>query len=455
MIIYNRPAVISQGFVCYPTPARYPVYQSVATAQPIKAVVTPRDRAAIVIQRFVRKMFLSRMSLYRSLCLKAESMNRAPAGHTPVYLPAEANVVLKYERLGAANRHSLSNRVRKVAKELNCKHLVVPKEYLVSKNFVVAHRLPIDTDDTRNLQRYLKEPRLFDKAVREMTRLFSKMHFVAMTRFETHYISSWNIRTTYLRYDNFPLYIEEMYGKRVGKIGLIDVEGARFETEPRLEDLAKAFPLHQEIIKAEANRLGMNVDCLGSKNTFFCSVRSPSQYNLPSGEFVKEHKLWLERSGAPQANTMKEIPSAVQQGTIEWIEKQLTNERCAGDLAKKLAPLLYSTVVDKLKLLISANQWEEEDFEPIKAQYLEIQQKRGIPQTFLNPEPVETPKRILRVDRAHLSLEIAKILAEMSSPQLPARIAEGVLFDLREKVICNYHWDIVAFSQPVYFYIAY
>jgi hypothetical protein len=111
---YGYPRVI------YYIPVTSPAHLVVHPRTPQKFIqVTPpkpvdsRTPQAVLIQKFVRETFLARMAQYRELCKQSEGMERARGGHTPVFLPKGANVVLKRAGADAPQRHKQSNEVRK------------------------------------------------------------------------------------------------------------------------------------------------------------------------------------------------------------------------------------------------------------------------------------------------------------------------------------------------------
>ena len=72
-----------------------------------------------------------------------------------------------------------------------------------------------------------------------------------------------------VRYDNLPLFITIEKGRRVGKIGLIDLEHIKelvqdpdndfyqIQQFSRFKDLVRIFPYHLDLIKAEAEKIGL------------------------------------------------------------------------------------------------------------------------------------------------------------------------------------------------------
>ena len=85
-------------------------------------------------------------------------------------------VVLKNSgRHIAVKRFHQMQKVRKILEAQGSTHLVIPKANLCQE-FFVEQRLPINTDSLYNMGLYLAHSNFFDDAVREMTRLYSKVY---------------------------------------------------------------------------------------------------------------------------------------------------------------------------------------------------------------------------------------------------------------------------------------
>ena len=180
--------------------------------------------------------------------------------------------------------------VRSILDSQKSSHLVIPKASL-SGNFLVEERLPINVDSYHNMGLYLAQPQLFDEAVREMTRLFSKMYLGDLVNSQLNPLGHIADVGDFVRYDNLPLYIEEIEGKKVGKLGFIDLEHMENEPSPEgLATLVRIFPFHLDIIKEEAKNLGMKIDdkCLEA------SALKGEKY-LQVG--FADHLGWLKQKG--------------------------------------------------------------------------------------------------------------------------------------------------------------
>ncbi len=255
-----------------------------------KELALPIISAATTIQTVCRG-YLARKpllpsqhySLYLAECEKIQSSEyetpRATSGLTPVYLPLTMpNVVLKASgRKVAINRFRKMQSVRSVLQLQKSTHLVIPKASLC-QDFLVEERLPIGANEYRSMEMYLFYPSLFNEAVREITRLFSKMYIGDLT-------------DPGIRYDNLPFYIVENQGKKEGRIGLIDLENLREKPrEDGLETLAKIFPLHLKLIKEEATALGMKFD------DKLLKFYAKSGKDFLQSRF-NDHLQWLRRKG--------------------------------------------------------------------------------------------------------------------------------------------------------------
>ena len=227
---------------------------------------TPKDLAATVFQKNIRG-FLARKPLlssdlypkYNAECVTAtgpdsDLIPQAPEGKTRVYLPkAMPEVVLKKSgREKAIERFHQMQEVRSILEAQRSSHLIIPKANLCQE-FLVEERLPINADDFHNMGLYLSHPELFDEAVREMVRLFSKIYLSDLLGGKHDFLGRIEGVGEGVRYDNLPLFIEEENGKRVGKIGLIDLESLNNEPSYRgLATLARIFLHDLSIIKEEA-----------------------------------------------------------------------------------------------------------------------------------------------------------------------------------------------------------
>lgn len=203
-----------------------------------------------------------------SLCAKAKDpknlpMPRALCGKTPVFLPEEKpDVILKMSgKEAAVSRFQQMEEIQEILTSQNSSHLIIPKT-APCEEFLIEERLPINDNSHHNMGLYISDPSLFDDAVREMTRLFSKIYLGDLVGSQNQQpLSHIEGIGDIVRHDNLPLFIEEKEGKKKGKIGLIDLESATMEPSPKnLEDLVRIFPYHLDLIKEEATLLKMEFD---------------------------------------------------------------------------------------------------------------------------------------------------------------------------------------------------
>ena len=192
-----------------------------------------------------------------------EGLPEAQRGKTPVYLPEFfPGVVLKKSgRDHVQSRFHNMQTVQSILAEQRSTHLTIPKA-TVCKEFLIEERLPINDNSFHNMGLYLSHLTEFDEAVRELTRLFSKIHILDLVGFGVNPLASIEGVDDDIRYDNLPLYRIKQNGKAVGKIGLIDLD--RFSNTPiqpeGLITIARIFPYHLHLIKQEAAKLNMFLD---------------------------------------------------------------------------------------------------------------------------------------------------------------------------------------------------
>ncbi len=244
----------------------------------IKIDFSNKEVAATFIQKHARGYFARKSHLpshlyskYKSLCeevnaFKWAKMPIATNGRTSVFLPKEIpEVALKHSGRGIAiKRFHQMQEVRAVLKQQKSSCLVIPRANLC-KNFLVEQRLPVDGDFFYNTELYLLNHKLFDKAVSEFTRLFSKIHISDLVESNPHPLAHIPDAEDIVRYDNLPLYIVTKDGQQEGRLGLIDLERFVKKNEATLysEELAKLvriFPYHKEVIVQEALKLNVKID---------------------------------------------------------------------------------------------------------------------------------------------------------------------------------------------------
>jgi hypothetical protein len=337
---------------------------------------TNQDLAANALQKIwrgytARRGYLSNpgYAIYQPQCksvLEGTEMPRASSGNTQVYFPpATPSIILKQSgKQEAIDRFSGMQRVLHILRSQGSSHLVIPRAALCGP-FLVEDRLPISSDDYINMQRYIDNPRAFDEAVLEMTRLFSKVHLTDLVSRQIHPIS--NIVGNTIRYDNLPLYIEN----GVGKIGLIDLEhivdtpsspgnrdfGFSVPSSPS-EILARIFPYHVDIIVEESNKLKMA--CTESHVR-----RSAKQgYEFLQKGYI-DHLNWLQQKKITTQNFNQffEItPNRIEMIVENLTEKFLRRKNIIGIITKNLTeiflrknvPCLTQELIDQsVRIIIS------------------------------------------------------------------------------------------------------
>ncbi len=342
------------------------------------------NKMATIIQKhirgyLVRGPFLPRnltYQAYQALCEKAEgpesnSMPQAPGGKTIVYLPLEMpEVALKL--LGKDSAIKRFHQMREVRSFLNSQqssHLIIPRAKLCGK-FLVEQRLPVNVDFGHNMMLYTLQPKLFDDAVREFVRLFSKRHISVLTIL---YGERW------IRYDNIPLYIIERDGKKEGCIGFIDLERIQNSPDPQgLNDLVKIFPFHLDLIKEEANFLNMKVHdrlledakCGGIRRLVKAGVNSWGErfYSSLNSDFWEEMlSIDLTLLGNPSQKEIDKILSYASEvsdydpGYAIYIYKQVIAQNPRSFEAYKALCTLLEDQVDRLSIFSKAAAYAAED----------------------------------------------------------------------------------------------
>lgn len=354
----------------------------------VKNQVQKKLNAPVVLQKHIRGYLVRKSHLsprlypqYLAQCEQVtaddRSMLQARGGQTRVYLPeAMPGVVLKQSgREGAIARFHQMQQVRSVLKEQNSSHLIIPKASLC-QNFLVEERLPINIDNYHNMATYMMQPQLFDEAVREMTRLFSRIPISDLVSHQINPLAHLPGVNNLVRYDNLPLYIVEENGQKKGKIGLIDLEHTN-EPGTGFEDLARIFPYHLDIIKEELEALGIAVFDDSSLHT----AAEKGDKFLRQGFY--DHLVWLQTKGVsvPSFQSFEISSERIQQLTA-CVEMELQKlnfginglfeegtylgtpaidffARNPREMASELAPEILTMILENLKTQLEQNQHEE------------------------------------------------------------------------------------------------
>lgn len=230
-----------------------------------------------------------------------KDMPRAEGGTTgPVYLPESFPQIVLKERNEKSVQSILEEKqqIREALNQLQCSHLIVP-EAIGCKRFLVEDRLPININIYHNFRLYLSETKLFDEPVREMVRLSSKFWITDILIYNPYRLKFRYIDgvSCYPKYENLPLYIIEENGLKQGRIGLVDVkcffqrynDGDSIPDET-IPDLARVFPLHEHIIREEADLLGIPYD-ENELSTAFAQANKCLKFGY------SDHADWLKLKG--------------------------------------------------------------------------------------------------------------------------------------------------------------
>ena len=262
-----------------------------------------QDRLAITIQKCARghlaRKPLLRGHSYHQYSIECEKATKAPdlipqasTGRTRVYLPqAMPDVVLKFSgREQAIRRFGQMHRIRALLELQKSSHLIVPQATLC-QNFLVEERLPVNVDWYHNMGLYLSQPQLFDEAVREFTRLFSRVFIRDLVHPQLHPLAHIEGVQDFVRSDNIPFYIVEKNGKKVARIGLIDLEQCVEKPNLKgLETLVRIFPLHLKLVVKEATTLKIEMDKA-------CLKRASEKGKKYLQVAYTDHLQWLRQRG--------------------------------------------------------------------------------------------------------------------------------------------------------------
>ena len=274
-----------------------------------------REKAVTVLQRNFRILARRRGVLsgaaipdYKLLCNRdvAENMPQADGGITNVYLPESyPEIVLKESGSLSGLRFEQMYFISNYLKGLNCSHLIVPRALCVN-GFLIEERLPINIDDFHNMGLYWLQPRLFDEAVREMVEISAVRDLTSdILNRRKHPISKNAGLECSIRYDNLPLFKVSIDGVEQGRIGLIDLEHMKYPDDETLTSLARIFPLHYDIIKGEADCMGIYYDDELLKTAADNGIRY-----LTSG--FAEHYQWLQEKNVSSSSNRWSIKPSPQ-----------------------------------------------------------------------------------------------------------------------------------------------
>lgn len=233
---------------------------------PLEGAIPNSNKEATKIQKalrgmLARKSFLA-LNLYPFYSKQCSSLNesipRASEGKTVVYLPSDLpEIVIKQTGSHQAKeRFFQAEKIRSVVRREGLDRLIIPRSR-VYREFLIEERFKILSDPGYNASLYLSDPSLFDEVALQMTRFFKSAYIdylVEKNKEDDHLVR--------IRYDNIPLLYKEKDGRPTLCIGLIDLErssvGEKIKSlSHRLYILSSLFPLHLDLIEAEAKKNGM------------------------------------------------------------------------------------------------------------------------------------------------------------------------------------------------------
>lgn len=382
------------------------------------------ELAATSLQKFIRG-FNARKPLlpndfyprYKKECILTlgpdkDSIPQANTGKTKVYLPKNMpEVVLKESgRKDAVQRFHQMQKVRNILEAQGSARLVIPKASLC-QHFLIEQRLPINADNYHNMGLYLSNLQLFDDAVREMTRLFSRICIGDLFNqpYQKHPLSYIDGMNDMIRYDNMPLYIEEEKGRNVGKIGLIDLEQIKEQNSlsavhqvpiivySPIKTLAIIFPWHGDIIKEEAAKLKMDFN----EDDFNMAIEKGKKY-FQLGYI--NHANWLKAKGITSKSAINSI--------------QITPER--------VQEINQVVVKEWLKINMGVNEY-----------VVRVGGFLGYtpPKNFLKDSPEQAVKELSSEVVSLILANLNSILKEKLNLQPNFDLSEGQLISLRSQVI--------------------
>ncbi len=96
--------------------------------------------------------------------------------------------------------------VRSILGSQKSSHLIIPEANLC-EDVLVEKRLPINVDSYANMELYLSNSKLFDEPVRELTRLFSRIHIRGLVTQERDPLGHIDGVEDFVCYDNLPFQI--------------------------------------------------------------------------------------------------------------------------------------------------------------------------------------------------------------------------------------------------------
>lgn len=234
-----------------------------------------KDKAATIIQKYVRrylqikrnqKTFLDRclFKRYYPLCITQPDLTKRINiyGNTDVYFSEHLpGLIMKHSKTASLPRLRTMQKIHALLQKQGSTHLIIPKAR-TCKDFLVEEKLPISENIFHNIGIYATSPRLFDEAVKEISRLFFSVTIPDLVGNRNNYRYINGCRD--IRYDNLPLYILDKNGTKCGYIGLIDLGKIKYCASPHAAKLlARIFPLHESVIQEQALAQNLCADKIG------------------------------------------------------------------------------------------------------------------------------------------------------------------------------------------------
>ncbi len=245
---------------------RQALAQELQTAAALTIQSVWRGRLARIEAAKARNHLLSyalfeRAKPYVDIPEKRRMCPRAASGLTPVFLPPELPVVLKWSGslIGQA-RFEQMNQARELCVKNRYTHLVIPRARVYGK-FIIETRLPVG-DTKQQIGLYMENRDRFAGAAKEFIGFLCQSALGDIVKVSGDYCSLFKVHLG--KYENVTLYLEE----EEGKIGLIDMgsSGLSFGTPQHCIQQCEAaisfFPYHLDEILAVAREYDPEIDQL-------------------------------------------------------------------------------------------------------------------------------------------------------------------------------------------------
>lgn len=369
-----------------------------------------QEQAAICLQKHIRgylerKNFLSRSLFprYKDVCGVIEHhpnrVSKIPAGKAshPVFAPENMSEIIAKQSGTKLAKHRFHNmrRVRKLCAKLGLSKLMIPKARLFH-SFLIEERLPITPSTYANLAIYQANPQLFDQAIKELLQLCTRMTFLDLFGSMDHPFQHVPGMKRYVRYDNIPMTV--INGK--GHLVLVDLEDITMEPQKDpVEMLVQIFPLHADLIKTEAQRLGIKFDKEKVYQLQQSSLNALSFFLHNHAKRIRHLNIDPKKNPKPKFHLneqqLKELGQRIQEKMSEELRYYNAGETITLEMAKQLAKVTIQALEKELGYRHEA---KKEKF-------------KNRPATWANVLEIRSP--IFNVDSAVLS-EIANSMTTIS-----------------------------------------